>query len=683
MTSTEKSRKSPVLLVKDEINKLREELKYHDQLYYELDAPTISDAEYDRLKQKFRELEAQHPEFIDLFSPTQIVGGKPLEKFGKIVHSKPMLSLANAFGREDVEDFIARIKKFLNTDQSIEFLCEPKIDGLSFVAVYKNGELVSGATRGDGEVGEDITANIKTIKTLPHRVELKESFEIRGEVYMDKEDFLKLNEIRIQKGEQIFANPRNAAAGSLRQLDPEITRSRNLKYFIWGGVYNKPHSQHELIETFKSMGFITNPIIKLASDIQEIIDYYNHIFNIRADLNYDIDGVVYKVNSFGLQSRLGEISNAPRWAIAHKFPAQKAITKIMDIKIQVGRTGALTPVAELEPVGVGGVIVSRGTLHNEDEIRRKDFRIGDTVLIQRAGDVIPQVLEVDLTKRPEGANPFYMPEYCPVCGSRAVKEEDEAIRRCQGGLKCSAQVVERLKHFVSKSAFNIVGLGEKQIEEFYECGLIKSPVDIFLLQEKDEASQSKIKFREGWGARSVSNLWLSIQAAKTISLDRFIYALGIRFVGEVTSKLLAKNYSSVDILVEGMQDESALEKLANIEGIGEKIGISIVNFFRDEFNINLITDLKKYVEITAYKLVQIESEISGKTIVFTGSLEKMGRIEAKSIAEKLGAHVASAITSKTDLLVVGSDAGSKLKKANELKIKVLSEEEWLKVVKNA
>ncbi len=657
------------------INKLREEIRKHDKLYYENDKPEISDHDYDLLRQELEKLEALEPQ-KDLFSPTQTVGSKPSEKFGKVKHSHQMLSLRNAFSEEDVQDFIQSIKDYLKHQDDFEFLCEPKIDGLSFSAKYKDGKLFQAATRGDGETGEDITVNMRTIPSLPQEVNYKGDFEIRGEVYLSKSDFIKLNEGK-EKSEQ-FANPRNAAAGSLRQLDPEITRSRNLKYFIWGGYYHKVATQSELIQTFADMGFATNQLSRKCNSAAEIMQFYNDLLNTRSHLDYDIDGTVYKINDFQLQSRLGELSRAPRWAIAHKFPAEQAVTVIKDIVVQVGRTGALTPVALLEPVGVGGVLVSRATLHNEEEIERKDFRIGDAVSIERAGDVIPKVLAVDFAKRPANSEKFVMPSECPICHSPALKDEDEAVRRCAGGLKCSAQVVEKLKHFVSRNAFNIDGLGEKQIEEFFEKGHLKTPVDIFRIEQKN----LPIHTWEGWGKKSVDNLYASINNVRTIGLDQFIYALGIRYVGEATAKLLAKNYTSLDGLLKAMQSEDIIAQLENIEGIGSKVAAGIFGFFSDPFNLEMISELQKEVTVTDFINDVIDSPISGKTIVFTGTMEKMSRNEAKNTAEKMGAKVSSSISAKTDFLVAGAEAGSKLKKATELGVKVLSEDEWLEMIRN-
>jgi DNA ligase (NAD+) len=668
-------------LIKQEINRLRAEILEHDRKYFELDQPTITDAEYDALKRRLEELETQNPEFADLFSPTTRVGGKPSSKFAKVKHGTLMLSLANAFTVEDVADFVERIQKFLNSaNTDIDFMAEPKIDGLSFSAIFERGELKVAATRGDGEFGEDITSNLKTIATMPKKVLYRESFEIRGEVYIDKGEFLELNEQRARLGNDLFANPRNAAAGSLRQLDPSITAQRPLKYFVWGGNIDGVSSQSELLAKFKDLGFAVNPLIKLIRNSSDLNSYYEELLETRADLDYDIDGVVYKVNSFALQDRLGILSRSPRWAIAQKFPAAKAFTKVLDIIVQVGRTGALTPVAVLEPVGVGGVIVQRATLHNEEDIERKDVRIGDLVEIQRAGDVIPQVLKVDLSKRPPDSRAFIMPNRCPVCDSSAPKEKDDAVRRCIGGLHCEAQIIERLKHFVSRDALNIDGFGEKQIEEFYERGIIRSPVDIFELEEKVKFIEPPIESWEGWGKKSVENLFHSIASSKNVDLDKFIYALGIRLVGEATAKILAKNFLNISALIDICSSEDALILLTNIDGIGQKIATHIIDFFTDEHNVTLIKDLKEVLKINDCKAESIKSTISGKRIVFTGTLAKMSRQEAKVSAERMGGIVSSSVSVKTDFLVCGAEAGSKLKQARELGIKIINEEEWIKLI---
>ncbi len=667
--------------IKTEIDRLRAEILEHDTKYFELDKPSITDDEYDALKRRLEELEERNPEFADLFSPTVKVGGKALAKFAKVQHKTPMLSLANAFSEEDIRDFIERVQKFLGTpDAEIELIAEPKIDGLSFSAIFAHGELKVAATRGDGEFGEDVTQNIKTIETMPKEVPFNETFEVRGEVYIDKNDFLQLNEQRSNAGKDLFANPRNAAAGSLRQLDPQITAMRPLKYFVWGGSISGVNSQSELLAKFKALGFAVNPSIKIAQNSRDLINYYQEFLENRADLEYDVDGVVYKVNSFALQDRLGVLSRSPRWAIAHKFPAAKAFTRILDIIIQVGRTGALTPVAVLEPVGIGGVIVQRATLHNEEDIERKDVRIGDLVEIQRAGDVIPQVLRVELNKRPMGSKAFIMPQICPICGSAAIKDPADAIRRCSGGLNCEAQIIERLKHFVSRDALNIDGLGEKQIEELYENGLIRSPVDIFTLEQRAKYIEPHIETWEGWGRKSVENLFQSIDSAKNVDLDKFIYALGIRLVGEATAKILAKTFLSIDVLMNVCSSNEAMELLTNIDGIGQKVASYLIEFLSNENNIILIGELKQIITVKDFSRESIASKISGKKVVFTGTLAKMSRQEAKASAERLGAIVSSSVSIKTDFVVCGTEAGSKLKQATELGVKILSEDEWLDLI---
>lgn len=674
-------------IIKNEILRLRELIAHHDKMYFEQNTPEISDAEYDNLRLTVARLEKEHPEFVDLFSDVnKKVGSEPSNKFQKIKHSQPMLSLSNAFNKEDITDFIDRIKRFLGLaeESALEFIAEPKIDGLSFAATYKKGVLVSAATRGDGEYGEDVTRNIKTIKTFPQQVAADYDFEVRGEVYMDKKDFIALNLIRQKADEELFANPRNAAAGSLRQLNPEITASRPLKYFIWGGNLPKCQTQSHLLEIIKQLGFSVNNEIKIYHTANNMVDslleYYDYFAGIRAELTYDIDGTVYKINSFDLQARLGSLTRSPRWAIAHKFPAEKAITTIEDIVIQVGRTGALTPVAILRPVNVGGVLVSKATLHNEEEIARKDIRVGDTVLVQRAGDVIPQILSVDLAKRKAGAAVFTMPSNCPVCGSEAPKDDNEVIRRCTGGLKCRSQVVEKLKHFVSRDAFNIEGLGEKQIEELFAKKLIIKPSDIFKLQDKNHTIMPRIEQWPGWGVKSVNNLWIAINKAKNITLDRFIYALGIRHVGESTAKLLARNYSTLDKLIEVCHSSTAEESLLAIEGIGSKVANQIISFFTDNYTLDLLEKLNESVVITPLEAAVNNSPISGKRIVFTGSLAHMSRAEAKATVEKLGGIVASSISSKVDYVIAGEDSGSKLAAATKLGIKILNEENWMQLI---
>ncbi len=681
------------------IEELKALIKHHNKKYYQDSKPEISDAEYDKLMQELEKLEEAFPSLKTSDSPTQKVGYKPLEKFEKVKHSKPMLSLANAFSMEDISDFITRIKRFLgeenNKNFNLELFCEPKIDGLSFSARYENGLLVMAATRGDGEEGENITQNIKTIKTLPQKLigDFPEILEIRGEVYLSHSDFEKINLERQEKGEELFANPRNCASGSLRQLDANITASRNLKYFAygWGEISDaKWQTQSGALEYFNSLGFITNPLAKLCKNISEVEDFYNNFFSQRASLDYDIDGLVYKVNSCELQERLGFIARSPRWAIAHKFPAEQAETIIENITIQVGRTGALTPVAELKPINIGGVVVKRATLHNKDEIERKDIRIGDYVILQRAGDVIPQIVKVleekrDLTK----SKIFEFPSNCPVCNSPAIRENDDAVTRCTGGISCEAQAVEYLKYFVARDAFDIEGLGKRQVEEFYQKDFIKTPADIFTLEERNNFLQ--IENLEGYGKISVQKLFNAIQNRRKIELQKFILSLGIRHIGQENAKLIAKNYISFQEFYNKITNICSLEndyanapeyaELLAIDGLGEKIVKSIIIYFSNKKHLTIINDLLKYVEVEDYKESQkINSALTGKSVIFTGTLEKMSRAEAKAKAENAGAKVASSISAKTDYLIAGADAGSKLKKATELNIKILSEDEFLQMV---
>lgn len=667
-----------IFKILERLDFLRSEILKHDELYYGHDAPIISDAEYDKLRIELVDLEQRYPQFANQHSPSQSVGHSSNTKFSKVKHIRPMLSLNNAFSENDVADFIERIQRFINLEHDIIFTAEPKIDGLSFSATYKGGKLMVGATRGDGIEGEDITENLKMVQNLPHTLNQPLDLEVRGEVYMTKADFAALNESRQANGEDLFANPRNAAAGSLRQLDAHITKSRNLKYFVWSATSDQFTSQQSMLKNLGELGFSVNPLISSCNSLQGLIDYYNNLMLTRPELDYEIDGVVYKVDDFNLQQRLGELSRAPRWAIAHKFPSEKAITIIRDIVIQVGRTGALTPVAILEPIGVGGVIVQRATLHNEDDISRNDFRVGDTVIIERAGDVIPKVLSVVMERRPSLSKAFEMPIHCPVCGSPAVKPEGAAVRRCEGGLKCEVQVIEMLKHFVSRDAMNIDGLGERQIEDFYNEGLVKTPLDLYLLEEKNSQLINPLQKREGYGAKSVQNLFASINKSRNIELAKFIYALGIRYVGEATAKLLARNFKSFDNFYNEMLRSDAELKLLNIDGIGEVTATYIKDYMQDPFNQNLLSELLK--QVTPYDYEEaVNSLLSGKTLVFTGTMDKLSRNEAKAIAEKLGAHVASSISSKTDFLIAGEAAGSKLKKAQELGVKVLSEDEFIQL----
>ena len=676
-----------------ELEYLAAEIAKADSAYYQNDDPYLADAQYDKLKHRNSDIEARFPELIRPDSPSKRIGSIVKSGFSKVTHSFPMLSLGDVFSTEEVADFVLSVKRFLNTSKDIEFLSEPKIDGLSFSARYENGIFVKGATRGDGTTGEDITENLRTIKQLPQQLssDAPQILEIRGEVYMSKSDFLSLNKRYALEGKKTFANPRNAAAGSLRQLDPKITAERNLSLFAytWGEVSNRPwHTQEEFFDYLKKWGFPTNPLNKICSNIFDIEQNFNHLMEIRASLPYDIDGIVHKVNSIDLQERLGFLTRTPRWAIAHKFPAEQALTQINNIRIQVGRTGALTPVADLEPINVGGVIVSHATLHNEDEIKRKDIRIGDTVTIQRAGDVIPQIVNVILDKRPSDSKEFIFPTTCPVCGSHAIKEEDEAVRRCTGGLSCPAQAIERLIHFVSRDAFDISGLGEKIIEDFYKEGIIKNPTDIFTLEKRNsgddlfsQISGLHLERREGWGKKSVDNLFNAIRNKRTISLPRFIYALGIRQVGTATARILAKNYGTFTNFATDMQNKETA-KLVSIDGIGASMATDIVEFFAEPHNTEIISSLLKEISIEEFiDSSSADSAFSGLTIVFTGTLEKMTRSEAKAKALSAGAKVAGSVSKNTNYVVEGSNAGSKAKTARELGIKILTEDEFLSMLK--
>lgn len=679
---------------------LAEEIAEADRLYHGEDAPTLTDAAYDALRKRNMALELRFPDLRREDSPTLRVGAAPSEKFAKITHAVPMLSLDNAFEDADVRDFAARVRRFLGiaSDAPLALTAEPKIDGLSASLRYENGKLVYGVTRGDGTIGEDITANLKTIASIPHELQgddIPTIVEVRGEVYFPRSEFAALNKRQEEAGAKTFANPRNAAAGSLRQLDSGITRSRNLDFFAyaWGEV-SEPlaATQFDAVQRFADWGFKVNPELKRHETVESLIAHYCAIEELRPDLDYDIDGVVYKVDNLDYQQRLGFVSRAPRWAIAHKFPAEKAMARLLDIDIQVGRTGALTPVAKLDPVTVGGVVVSNATLHNEDEIARKDVRIGDMVILQRAGDVIPQILGPVPDQRPEGAEPFEFPTICPVCGSHAVREEKEgdkldAIRRCTGGLICSAQAVEQLKHFVSRNAMDIDGLGEKQIAAFFEDGSVKNAADIFRLEEldADKGRGNRLRDQDGWGAVSARNLFSAIRDRRSVDLHRFIFGLGIRHVGETTAKLLARHYSSVNALREAMReareiDNEAYKDLLNIEGIGAVMAQSIVEFFNEPHNIEVLDDLLGFVTPREVAAVQSDSSVSGKTIVFTGSLERLSRTEAKNQAEGLGAKVSGSVSKKTDILVAGPGAGSKLKKAQDLEIQILSEDEWIELI---
>lgn len=672
---------------------LVKEIAHHNRKYHEEDAPEISDAAYDKLWRELETLEAKYPDLITKSSPTQQVGSAPSAKFKTVRHAVPMLSLGNAFADEDVIDFIDRIRKFLRLSdtEKVAVVVEPKIDGLSCSLRYEKGELVLAATRGDGATGEDITANIRTIKDIPNTLPqgVPDILEVRGEIYMRRDEFQKLNEAQAAAGKQIFANPRNAAAGSVRQLDSSITAKRPLRFFGYAlGEVSESFSdtQDGIRKKLKSWGFPQAEPHGVCSSVEEILAYYQKVQQQRPDLAYDIDGVVYKVDRLDWQERLGFVSRAPRWALAHKFPAQQAVTILNDITVQVGRTGTLTPVAELEPITVGGVVVSRATLHNEDEIARKDVRVGDHVIIQRAGDVIPQVVGVVMEKRKSSSKAYQSIDKCPACGSHAVREEGEVARRCTGGLICPAQAVERLRHFVSRLAFDIEGLGFKIIEEFWEDGRLRTPADIFRLEEKDKRSLTPLRSKEGWGDLSVKNLYASIDARREISLERFIYALGIRQVGEVTAKKLAGAYGSFEAFSSAMTaahdpESEAYADLTNIQDVGDSVAQDVIEFFAEAHNREVVTDLLNYVTVQDYIApAKVDSPVSGKTVVFTGTLVEMGRAEAKARAETLGAKVAGSVSKNTDYVIAGADAGSKLKKAEELGVKVLTEAEWLALI---
>jgi DNA ligase (NAD+) len=689
---------------KAELKRLAAEIVRHDTLYYQQDAPEISDAEYDELRGRNAAIEARFPALRRADSPSQRIGAAPVEAFGKVRHVAPMLSLGNAFADEEVADFLARVRRFLGLkpETAVEVTAEPKIDGLSISLTYRDGRLAQAATRGDGTEGENVTANVMTIKEIPHRLSGKgvpELIELRGEIYLAHADFERLNAEQAAAGAKVFANPRNAAAGSLRQLDASITARRPLRFFgyAWGSASALPaDTQWGVYEAFKRWGVPVNPLMRVCESLEEILVFYRGMAEQRAALGYDIDGIVYKVNRLDWQDRLGFVSRAPRWAIAHKFPPQEAVTRLVDIEIQVGRTGALTPAAKLEPVTVGGVVVSNATLHNEDEIARKDIRIGDTVMVRRAGDVIPQIMGVVLDKRPSGARPYKMPEVCPACGSKAVRETDErtgradVVRRCTGGLICPAQIKERLKHFVSRNAFDIEGLGEKQIELFYDEGRIMQPADIFTLAARDARmpADNRLAEKKGFGEKSVENLFKAIEARRKIPLDRFIYALGIRHVGETTARDLAKALGSLEAFrtavaaaVAGGKGSDAYKDLDNIEGIGETVVDALIAFFGEPHNTTALDDLIAQVTVEPFVRVRVTaSPVADKTVVFTGTLEKMTRNEAKALAERLGAKVAGSVSKKTDYVIAGSDAGSKLAKAREAGVTVLTEDEWLKLV---
>jgi DNA ligase (NAD+) len=767
-----------------ELERLAREIARHDELYYREDAPEIADADYDALRQRNAAIEARFPALVRADSPSRRVGAAPSEGFGKVRHAVPMLSLSNAFSDEDIADYVARMRRFLGLGASepLEITAEPKIDGLSISIRYEKGRLVQAATRGDGAEGENVTANVETIKEIPRRLAAKdvpEAIEVRGEIYLGRQDFAALNAAQAAAGAKVFANPRNAAAGSLRQLDASITAGRPLRFFAytWGEISRLPATtQKGMVEAYERWGLPVNPLMRVCRTHDELLAYYREIAGMRAALGYDIDGVVYKANRLDLQERLGFVSRSPRWAIAHKFPAEQATTILRDIEIQVGRTGALTPVAKLEPVSVGGVVVSNASLHNEDEIARKDVRIGDTVVVQRAGDVIPQVVSVVIGKRPKGARPFQFPRTCPACGSAAECEVDETgaadvVRRCTAGLVCPAQAKERLRHFVSRNAFDIEGLGDERIEYFFDQGRIREPADIFTLAARDRESASRLADQKGFGEKSVENLFKAIDARRTVALERFLFALGIRHVGETTARDLARAFGSYealraavdgaiadrpapawrrmtsikgvgkktaeaimrhvarhpaapggDLLGHGGQSIAAMlaglkgvraaavaaleeafpsvaelvdvamagagkapgeryTQLSSLSGVGEVVTDALIAFHTEPHNVTAVDALLRHVTVAPFERpAAAASAITGKTVVFTGTLSRLSRNEAKAQAERLGAKVAGSVSRKTDYVIAGADAGSKLDKARELGVAVLSEADWLALI---
>lgn len=683
-----------------ELAELAIEISKHDLAYHRDDAPQVTDAEYDVLRRRNISIEALFPHLKRQDSPTSKVGSGVADGFSKVIHKQPMLSLGNAFTDEDVEDFVGRAGKFFanDTDLDLAFTAEPKIDGLSASLRYENGKFVQGATRGDGTTGEDITANLRTINEIPMVLagnDWPDVIEIRGEVYMTHADFAALNKRAEETGGQTYVNPRNTAAGSLRQLDSSVTASRNLKFFAYAwGYMSAPfaQTQWEAVGKLKAWGFQTNSLTSRLKSPEELIAHYHAIEDQRADLGYDIDGVVYKLDRLDLQTRWGAVARAPRWAIAHKFSAEQAVSVVEAIDIQVGRTGALTPVARLKAVTVGGVVVTNATLHNADEIARKDIRIGDHVVVQRAGDVIPQVVKVILEKRLSHSVPYDFPNVCPVCGSAALREinaktgERDVVTRCSGGLICDAQIVEQLKHFVSRRALDIDGLGEKQIGAFFAEGRVKQPADIFKLEAVDGDVFPKLAEQEGWGQQSVAKLYAAIEARRFPDLDRLIFALGIRHVGETTGVLLAKTFGDFDtfkqiVVRTGEGKNDAIERILAIDGVGETVLESIRSFFSNEKNLQAVDELLAEVSPKPYIVETVEDNpVIGKTVVFTGSLEKMTRAEAKTMAERLGAKVSGSVSKRTDILVAGPGAGSKLKKAETLGVNVMDEDAWLELV---
>ena len=690
-----------------ELKELSQLISYHDIAYYEKDESEISDASYDVLRKRNDAIEAKFPHLILPETPSRKVGSAPASGFAKVHHTVPMLSIDNAFTEDDIVSWLDGIRNFLldlrGSDEEIEIDCEPKIDGLSCALHYQNGKLMRAATRGNGVEGEDVTSNVMTIANLPHMLKgdaWPDYLEVRGEVFITHDDFNRLNDQQEAEGHKVFANPRNAAAGSLRQLDAKISAKRPLRFFAysWGEISESfAETQWQAREKFKAWGFQTNEPSRLVAvrgnKLSALMDYYADLDQQRANLGFSIDGAVLKINRLDLQQRLGSGARSPRWAIAWKFPPERALTEVLDIVCQVGRTGKITPVAHLMPIGVGGALIQRATLHNADELERKDVRIGDTVIIQRAGDVIPQILEVVIAKRPPTSKPFRFPERCPACNSSLVKAEGVADTYCSGGLICEAQVIERLKHFVSRDAFDIEGLGEKNIEMFFTKGVIKNPADIFTLASRDGLRLPPLKEWEGWGETSARNLFDAIERSRVIPLDRFIYALGIRQIGQATARLLARHYLNLEkwkhsiTAAQNRQSDEHLE-LLSINGIGQSMVEDLLSFMAEPHNIEVLDALTMaeggeapLVNVTAYAVPVSRSPISGKTIVFTGKLESMSRSEAKARAEALGANIVGTVSKKTDLVVLGADAGSKEKKARELGLRILTEPQWIDIIK--
>jgi DNA ligase (NAD+) len=677
-----------------ELERLAHEIAAADEAYYGKDRPTMTDAEYDALFRRNALIEREFPKLKRSDSPTIRIGAAAATKFEKAAHAKPMLSLDNAFSEDEVREFDARVRRFLKleSDAPLAFTAEPKIDGLSLNLRYESGILKTAATRGDGAVGENVTANVLTVGDIPKTVKsAPATLEVRGEVYMGHDEFAALNDSLEAAEEETFANPRNAAAGSLRQIDASVTASRPLRFFAYAwGELSEPlgDTQYASVNKLRALGFQTNDMLKRCATVEELLAHYRTIEERRASLGYDIDGVVYKVDRLDYQERLGFVSRSPRWAIAHKFPAEKATTILEAIDIQVGRTGALTPVARLKPVTVGGVVVSNATLHNQDEIERKDIRVGDTVVIQRAGDVIPQIVEVIVARRPNNARAYNFPQICPVCGSHAVREEGEAVRRCTGGLICAAQAVERLRHFVSRNAMDIEGLGEKQIEAFFAGGIVRQPADIFSLEARQKHGEidlftykeKKDGTKTPTNQKSVENLFAAINERRAPTLERFINALGMRHIGETNARLFASHYGTFEVFqtaaVAAADEGSAYDDMLSIEGVGALVAGGVIEFFKEEHNRDAVKRLLEEVTPLEMANVASTSPVAGKTVVFTGTLETMTRDEAKAQALALGAKVAGSVSAKTDYVVAGPGAGSKLKDAQKLNVKVLSEGEW-------